>query len=218
MRPVHCGDQMEEKKIVIEKKKNHPIRYILYVLFSICIITFVVIESLILYYGHRKVERSPELIIILGARLYGSVPSPSLAERLETGYDYLITHENAIAVVSGGIGKGEDIPEASAMKDYLVAKGIKGERILVEDASTNTFQNIIYSKKLIEENLPDFDLDHEKIGIVTNDYHVFRGVMMGKRFGLHAEGIPAKTPATTLFKGYVREYFGVLKYIFLDRE
>lgn len=209
---------MEEKKIVIEKKKNHPIRYILYVLFSICIITFVVIESLILYYGHRKVEGSTELIIILGARLYGSVPSPSLAERLETGYDYLITHENAIAVVSGGIGKGEDIPEASAMKDYLVAKGIKGERILVEDASTNTFQNIIYSKKLIEENLPDFDLDHEKIGIVTNDYHVFRGVMMGKRFGLHAEGIPAKTPATTLFKGYVREYFGVLKYIFLDRE
>ena len=218
MRPVHCGDQMEEKKIVIEKKKNHPIRYILYILFSICIITFVVIESLILYYGHRKVEGSTELIIILGARLYGSVPSPSLAERLETGYDYLITHENAIAVVSGGIGKGEDIPEASAMKDYLVAKGIKGERILVEDASTNTFQNIIYSKKLIEENLPDFDLDHEKIGIVTNDYHVFRGVMMGKRFGLHAEGIPAKTPATTLFKGYVREYFGVLKYIFLDRE
>ena len=92
---------MEEKKLVIEKKKNHPIRYILYVLFSICIITFVVIESLILYYGHRKVEGSTELIIILGARLYGSVPSPSLAERLETGYDYLITHENAIAVVSG---------------------------------------------------------------------------------------------------------------------
>lgn len=218
MRPVHCGDQMEEKKLVIEKKKNHPIRYILYILFSICIITFILIESLIIYYGHRKVEGSPELIIILGARLYGSVPSPSLTERLETGYDYLMSHENAIAVVSGGIGKGEDVSEASAMKDYLVEKGIKEERILVEDVSTNTFQNIIYSKKLIEENLPDFDLGHETIGIVTNDYHVFRGVMMGKRFGLQAEGIPAKTPPTTLIKGYVREYFGVLKYIFLDRE
>lgn len=209
---------MEEKKLVAEKKKNRLIRYILYVLFSICIITFVVIESVIIYYGHRKVEGGPELIIILGARLYGSTPSPSLEERLDTGYDYLMTHENAIVVVSGGIGKGEDISEAAAMKDYLVEKGIKEDRIIVEDNSVNTFQNIIYSKKMIEENLPDFDLDTETIGIVTNDYHVFRGVMMGKRFGLNAEGIPAKTPPTTLIKGYVREYFGVLKYIFLDRE
>lgn len=218
MRPVYCGDQMEEKKLETGKIKNHPIRFTLYVLFSICIVSFVVIESVILYYGHRKVEESPELIIILGARLYGSVPSPSLKERLETGYDYLVSHENAIAVVSGGIGKGEDISEAAAMKDYLLEKGIKEERILVEDKSTNTFQNITFSKELVKEKFPEFDLGSEKIGIVTNDYHVFRGVMMAKRFGLHAVGIPAKTPPTTLVKGYVREYFGVLKYIFLDRE
>jgi len=209
---------MEEKKLVQGKKKPHPIRFILYVLFSICIITFVVIESVIIYYGHRKVEESPEIIIILGARLYGSAPSPSLEERLETGYGYLMKHENAIAVVSGGKGKGEDISEAAAMKDYLIKKGIKAERILAEDDSTNTFQNIIYSKRMIEENLRDVDLENEKIGIITNDYHVFRGVMMARRFGLHAVGIPAKTPPTTFIKGYVREYFGVLKYIFLDRE
>jgi len=209
---------MEEKKLMQEKKKHHPIRFILYVLFSVCIISFVVIESVIIYYGHRKVEESPEIIIILGARLYGSAPSPSLEERLDKGYDYLMKHENAIAVVSGGKGKGEDISEAAAMKDYLIKKGIKAEIILAEDDSINTFQNIIYSKKMIEENLPDFDLENEKIGIVTNDYHVFRGVMMARRFGLQAEGIPAKTPPTTLVKGYLREYFGVLKYIFLDRE
>jgi len=209
---------MEEKKLTQDKKKPHPIRFILYVLFSVCIISFVVIESLIIYYGHRKVEESPEIIIILGARLYGSAPSPSLVERLETGYDYLMKHENAIAFVSGGKGKGEDISEASAMKDYLVKKGIKAERILAEDESTNTFQNIIYSKKMIAENLPHFELKNKKIGIVTNDYHVFRGVMMARRFKLHAVGIPAKTPPTALIKGYLREYFGVLKYIFLDRE
>ncbi|MGB4589052.1 MAG: YdcF family protein [Clostridiaceae bacterium] len=209
---------MEEKKLMPIKKKYHPLRLFLYVLFSICIVTFIVIESVIIYYGHRKVESQPEIIIILGARLYGSVPSPSLEERLETGFEYLVKNENAFAVVSGGIGKGEDISEAAAMKDYLIKKGISEERILLEDDSTNTFQNIIYSKKLIEKNLPDFDLAHEKIGIVTNDYHVFRGVMMAKRFGLDAVGIPARTPPTTLLKGYAREYFGVIKYIFLDRE
>lgn len=209
---------MEEKKIKTGKKKYHPLRITLYVLFSICIVSFVVVESVIFYYGHRKVEGSPELIIILGARLYGLVPSPSLVERLETGYDYLVTHENALVVVSGGIGGGEDITEAAAMKNYLLEKGIKEERILVEDVSTNTFQNITFSKELLKEKLPEFDLDHEAIGIVTNDYHVFRGVMMAKRFGFQAVGIPAKTPPTTLVKGYVREYFGVLKYIFLDRE
>lgn len=209
---------MEEKKLVTGKKKSHPIRFTLYLLFSLCIVSFVVIESVIFYYGHRKVEESPELVIILGARLYGSVPSPSLKERLDTGGDYLASHENAIAVVSGGMGKGEDISEAAAMKDYLLEKGIKEERILVEANSTNTFQNITFSKELVEEKFPEFDLDSEEIGIITNDYHVFRGVMMAKRFGFHAVGIPAKTPPTTLVKGYVREYFGVLKYIFLDRE
>ncbi len=209
---------MEEKKLVTGKKKSHPIRFTLYLLFSLCIVSFVVIESVIFYYGHRKVEESPELVIILGARLYGSVPSPSLKERLDTGVDYLASHENAIAVVSGGMGKGEDISEAAAMKDYLLEKGIKEERILVEANSTNTFQNITFSKELVEEKFPEFDLDSEEIGIITNDYHVFRGVMMAKRFGFHAVGIPAKTPPTTLVKGYVREYFGVLKYIFLDRE
>lgn len=209
---------MEEKKLKTGKKKYHPLRIILYGLFSICIVSFVVIESVIFYYGHRKVDGSPELIIILGARLYGTVPSPSLKERLDTGYDYLMRHENANVVVSGGIGSGEDITEASAMKSYLMEKGIKGERILVEDVSTNTFQNITFSKELVKEKLPEFDLESDKIGIVTNDYHVFRGVMMAKRFGFQAVGIPAKTPPTTLVKGYVREYFGVLKYIFLDRE
>ena len=189
---------MEEKKLETGKKKYHPIRLTLYVLFSICIVSFVVIESVIVYYGHRKVEESPELVIILGARLYGSVPSPSLKERLDTGYDYLMRHENALVVVSGGLGKGEDISEAAAMKAYLMEKGIKQERILVEDNSTNTFQNITFSKELVKEKFPEFDLDNDEIGIVTNDYHVFRGVMMAKRFGLHALGIPAKTPPTTL--------------------
>lgn len=200
-----------------QTKKFLLLRKVAYVLFSICIFTFIIVESLIYYYGHKKYLYSSDVIVILGARLYGSVPSPSLQARLDRGCGYLLDHEDALVVVTGGMGDGEDIPEAEAMKSYLLAKGIAEERILLEDESSNTYENIIFTKNVLKEHFPDFDFEHTKIGIVTNDYHVFRGVMMAKRFGLDAEGVPAKTPPTTLLKGYLREYFGVLKYIFIDR-
>jgi len=209
---------MEKEDMTKDTKKRFLIlRKTAYVLFSICIFTLIIVESLIYYYGHKRYQYSSDVIVILGARLYGSVPSPSLQERLDRGHAYLLENEDALVVVTGGMGDGEDIPEAEAMKSYLLNKGIAEERILLENKSSNTFENIIFSKLVLKEHFPDFDFEQTKIGIVTNDYHVFRGVMMAKRFGLNAEGVPAKTPPTTLLKGYLREYFGVLKYIFIDR-
>lgn len=197
--------------------KNGKLRYVLFILASVFILTFIVIEGLIIYHATKTSEEKADVLIILGARLYGRTPSPSLQFRLDEGYAYLRDHPDTIAVVSGGMGRGEEITEASAMRDYLLEKGIASERILTEERSFNTYENIDFSISVLEEYLEGDSPSDLKFGIVSNDYHVFRGTLIAKEKGLDAFGIPAKTPPTTLVKGYLREYLSVLKYLIIDR-
>jgi len=197
--------------------KNEKLRYVLFILASVFILTFIVIEGLIIYHATKTSEEKADVLIILGERLYGRIPSPSLQFRLDEGYAYLKDHPDTIAVVSGGMGRGEEITEASAMRDYLLEKGIDSERILTEERSFNTYENIDFSISALEEYLEGDSPSDLKFGIVSNDYHVFRGTLIAKEKGLDAFGIPAKTPPTTLVKGYLREYLSVLKYLIIDR-
>jgi uncharacterized SAM-binding protein YcdF (DUF218 family) len=196
---------------------HKPIRYIVLFLSSIFIGSFLLIEGMIIYHGHRYQDEEADVIIILGARLYGTVPSPALQFRLDKGLEYLEKHPDTLAVVSGGIGRGELITEAEAMKAYLVERGVEEKRILMEARSFNTFENITNSLEVLKGSLPDRDIHSLRYGIVTNDYHVFRGTLTAREKGLHAFGIPAETPPTTLIKGYLREYLSVLKYLIVDR-
>lgn len=206
-----------EKKNVEKRHGNRLLRKILFFLAAVFILTFVVVEGLILYHAQKTKDENADVIIILGARLYGRTPSPALAHRLDRGYDYLIKHPKTIAVVSGGIGRGEEVTEAEAMKTYLEEKGISGERILIEDKSFNTYENISFSIDALEDQMPSLLQEKMKFGIVTNSFHVFRGTLTAREKGLDAFGIPSKTPPTTLVKGYLTEYLSVLKYIIIDR-
>ena len=111
---------MEKKKL--EKKISE--KYCLSLLLFF-VLTFVVVEGLLLYHAQKTSEEEADVLLILGARLYGRTPSPALSLRLDKGYAYLKDHPETIAVVSGGIGRGEEITEAAAMKDYLKEKGIE---------------------------------------------------------------------------------------------
>lgn len=207
----------------MEKTKNRrylnkgKLKYVVFILASVFILTFIIIEGLIIYHASKTSEERADVLIILGARLYGRTPSPSLQFRLDEGYAYLNTHPDTIAVVSGGMGRGEEITEASAMRDYLLDKGISPMRILTEEHSFNTYENVGFSISVLEENFPQWNLQDLKFGIVSNDYHVYRGTLIAREKGLDAFGIPAKTPPTTLVKGYLREYLSVLKYLIIDR-
>lgn len=207
----------------MEKAKNRPylknrkLKVVIFSLASVFILSFVIIEGLIIYHASKTSEEKADVLIILGARLYGRIPSPSLQFRLDEGYAYLKNHPDTLAVVSGGMGRGEEITEASAMRDYLLDKGIAPDRILTEENSYNTYENISFSITVLEENLQGADLQSLTFGIVSNDFHIFRGTLMAKDKGLDAFGIPSKTPPTTVLKGYLREYLSVLKYLLLDR-
>lgn len=169
------------------------------------ILAFVIVESLI--FTHYRDQGRPDLdyIIVLGAQMKPAGPSAVLKFRLDAAYDYLIANEDTICVVSGGQGPNEPCTEAQGMYDYLVEKGISPERILMEDKSTDTSENIAFSAEVIGGTDKD-------VGIVTNNFHVFRGVLLARHAGfVNACGISARSNIYFQPNNLVREFFGVMK-------
>lgn len=138
-----------------------------------------------------------DYIIVLGAGLKGDTPSLALERRLEKAAEYMNKNGNAIAIVSGGQGKGETISEAQAMENYLLNHGIREDRIIKEDNSTSTYENFEYSKLIMDEGQAVF---------VTNEFHVLRSELMAKINGIDATHIGASTPITLLPVSCVREF------------
>ncbi|MFJ7747370.1 YdcF family protein [Peribacillus sp. NPDC097295] len=166
---------------------------------------FGVLHIKIMESSHQPIPEDAGYLIVLGARVKGTVPSLSLQYRIDKAADYLKANGNTVAIVSGGRGPGEDITEAEAMKQGLIKLGIAEARIILEDQSTSTKENIAFSKGLIP--------DPSSVGlIVSNDFHLYRAVKMAENEGLVMTGVPAKTPKIALVKSYIREYLAITKY------
>ena len=157
---------------------------------------------------YQNPPQTPCTVVVLGCKVKGTVPSLMLQRRLEAAKDYLQQHPDIPCIVSGGKGTGEDISEAQAMKDYLCAHGIEASRIFMEAQSTDTEKNIAYSARFIPDK-------NAKIGVVSNDFHLFRAGMLVRAKGFHNVSTIAARSDEVLFLNYrVREYFGVLKDLF----
>lgn len=154
-----------------------------------------------------------DYVVVLGAGVNGTVPSLSLRERLNAAYDYLVAYPEAVCVVSGGQGNGEDITEALCMFNDLTARGIAPERVWMEDRATSTRENIRYSLDLIEEKTgtrPD------EIGLVSSEYHLYRAGLFARSEQVTAYGIPARTSWVSLRINYfLREIAAVWYYTIL---
>lgn len=183
-------------------------------IFIIVLISIVIIEGLILFEGFRTSNEEVDYVIVLGARLYGDIPSPALLERLKVAKDYLLENEDVTVVVSGGQGPDESISEALAMSKYLMNNGVGNNRIIMEDKSTSTFENLRFSLEKIKEQ---DNRNNIEVLIATNKYHVFRAKFLARRLGMEPYGLPAKIPFTIILNSYVREYFAVLKSWVVDR-
>ncbi|WP_459129955.1 YdcF family protein [Guggenheimella bovis] len=160
-----------------------------------------------------KTEEIPEVsgVIILGAKLNGKTPSPTLVRRLEKALQYLLDHPDKKVIVSGGKGSDEKQSEAQAMADWLVKRGISNSRIYLEDVSISTHLNIEKSKYIWERHFSG-----NRILIVTSDYHALRAKLIATRYGFEAFVLKAKTPRASRFKPMVREVFALMKTILFD--
>jgi uncharacterized SAM-binding protein YcdF (DUF218 family) len=167
-----------------------------------------ILQWKIVQYAQMKAPMHADYVIVLGANVKGSVPSSVLESRIQTASLYLNKNPNTIAIASGGKGPNEDISEAEAIKRGLIKRGINKSRIILEDHSTNTYENIKFTKKLIPKSA--------KTGIiVTNQFHLYRALSIAKDQQLHLYGIPADTPILAIPKSYIREYLAITKYYLL---
>ena len=113
------------------------------VLFGLFVVSFVAVQGIILHGMRADPEAGDaDYLLVLGARVYeDGRPSAALAARLDTAYDFLQAHPEATAILCGGQGSNEPCPEAEAMYDYLTARGMDADRLLLEDESNNTIQD-----------------------------------------------------------------------------
>ena len=167
----------------------------------------------ILSTAHPSQLPACDYIVVLGAGVRGSVPSLTLSERIGAAYDYLTVHLDTTAILCGGQGPGEDITEAACMYRELTQMGIDGNRLLIEDRSTSTMENLSFALDIAEASI---GIRPVKIGIVSSEYHLFRAVRFARDLNLEAFGIPAKTTWLPLrVNYYLREIVAVWKYFVL---
>ena len=153
-----------------------------------------------------------DFIVILGCwfRRDGSLP-PLLKGRVDRAIAFWkeqkeATGREAVLIPSGGQGQDESMPEAEAMRRYLLSQQIPARLIRVESASRNTYQNMAFSKKVIEEINPE-----GKTVFATTNYHVFRSGVWAGQAGLSAEGIGGKTRWWYWPNAFMRECVGLLQ-------
>ena len=181
------------------------LRGVLLVMICAGILMLAVCEGFVLQGFGKRAPAGLDCLIVLGAQVREDGPSAVLKYRLDAAADYLRENSSTVCIVTGGKGPSEPFSEGQGMKDYLVRAGIPAERIIVEDRALNTVQNIQYSKVLMPS--PD-----ASVAIVTNNFHVTRGLALARRQGLtNAYAIAAPSTVVYLPNNMLREFFGLSK-------
>lgn len=201
------------KMLAHKRKKSRKLKRLFQIVltsYCIFIISFVLVEIIIIYHGHTSKEMTTsdiDVVVILGAGLNGEIPSKTLEDRLNTGLRVLQRDESLPVIVSGGQGPGETITEAEAMGRFLVEHGIEANRIKYERQSTSTNENIQFSKDLMTE----LEMENPTVLIVTSDYHMLRAKIICKQVDLTCKGASGNSPFFIKMNYVIREYFGLIK-------
>lgn len=195
---------------------------------------------------HPKEADNPDYVIVLGAELRqdGSI-SRSLRRRLDRTIEFAAQNPQTRFVLSGGRGRRNERSEAEAMAAYLCENGVQPERLLLEIQSKNTFENITYSRALIQrvrveraasagaglrvseaasvspvrtESIPSVESRPVQIGILSSDYHLYRAVHIAKKQSRQEiSGISVGTDPVLFPHYFCRECAALLKDKFLGR-
>lgn len=184
---------------------NRNLSYTILIIYSIGF-AVTLAAMLGIYFAGRTKAATQDVIIVLGCRIKGDRPSLSLIKRVDTAYDFLKSNPKAAAILSGGQGADENLSEALCMYNMLAEKGIEQSRLIMEDKSTNTDENIRFSLKLIE----DFGFS-KKAAIATSEYHQLRAKMICRRYGITAYAQSSKTKLSILPTFLLREILGIVK-------
>lgn len=157
-------------------------------------------------------KKRQDYVVVLGSGLVKGKITPLLTSRIDKAIAFYRAQGEKRAppklVFSGGQGADEPIAEAEAMARYALEKGIKEEDIILEKESANTWENMKFSKKVMEEDAQD--KPYQNI-IATSNYHLLRASIYARRAGIGATGIGSKTALYYLPNALLREYAAFLR-------
>lgn len=181
-----------------------------------CILIFLLgVLSIITIYGRVNTTNfNEDAVVILGCGIQGDKISAALRYRLDKGVDYYHKNTNSIIVVSGGQGPQEFTTEANAMEKYLLSKGIPPTSIVKEDHATSTYENFLYSKRLLDKY---FKRDDYNITYITNNFHSYRAGRLAKAVGLNPTSYNAPVDTILVIPANMREFLAVIKYWIFSR-
>lgn len=173
------------------------------VLFGFFIFAF--LELLIISGMSGQPQKNLDYIVVLGAQVRGAHPSRALRKRIEKAGQYLKDHPSTVAILSGGQGPGEEMTEAVCIQRELLKMGIEKERMILEETSTSTWENLDFCAKLAP-------VKEKKTGLVTQNFHVYRSLKLAKHQGYEkVYGIPAPSQWSYQPHFMVREAFALVK-------
>ena len=180
---------------------------------AIGLLYFILIEIKIIGTAQHTQFHDVDYLIVNGAKLYGSTPSPSLQDRMEGTLHFMQSNQNAIAVLTGRKWPYSDVSEAYFMYNCLIAHNIDKNRLILEENASNTLENIRFSLNRIQQ---DIALEDVRIGILTSDYHLYRALYIAKAEQITAVGIAIPTRRFLSKTNYfIREAFAMTEiYIF----
>lgn len=177
------------------------------ILVSLGLIYFCLVELPIIKNARTDPEPGRKYLIVLGAAVHGDTPSLALTHRLEGALDYLNQYPDSTVIVSGGMGKGENITEAACMRQWLIDHEVDSGRIICEDKATSTMENLRFSFAIIRSlgDEPDGN-----VALLSSSYHLYRAKCMAEQLGVNAAGV-AGNPGYPVYmlNCFIREAFGV---------
>lgn len=167
--------------------------------------------NLILYQIYPRRYKQDYLIVLGAGLINGDQVSKLLAARINRAIQYSNRQyqkgrKRPIIIMSGGQGPDEKTPEAVAMAKFAERRAVSPARILIEDKSTNTYENMLFSKRIAAK---DFGNDNFRATFFSNNYHIFRAALLAKEVGLKANGVGAFTRFYYLPNAVLREFAGV---------
>lgn len=176
------------------------------ILVIVFISSFLLVESILIFKinNFKSIENieSLDYVIVLGAGLDGENVGKVLKSRLDKAIEYYNIHKDVNIIVSGGLGEGEIISEADAMYKYLIEQGVNPNQIIKENKATTTLENIKYSKEILIKR----NDKNKKVLIVTNEFHLYRAMVISNILGVKNEGLASITPIKIRVNYLIREY------------
>ncbi|PIT92908.1 MAG: YdcF family protein, partial [Candidatus Harrisonbacteria bacterium CG10_big_fil_rev_8_21_14_0_10_38_8] len=151
---------------------------------------FSCLTSAIYFYPKIDETKTADAVIVLGASQWNGNPSPAFQARLDRALDIYDNGRSPYIILTGGLGEGDSISEASVGKNYLVEKGVPVEAIFLEEKSRTTWQNLNNAQKILEGLSADTAL------LVSHDFHILRSEKMGRDLGIKilTSAVETKSP------------------------